>query len=141
VSTTVNVKNKPKQKTNFLDIAVASYGDGLPDWIEALARLATDTSATAAAKKIGYSSSLLSALFRGSYSGDFEKLEQKVRGVLMGVNVECPVLGEIGADQCLDEQGKKHVGTSAIRTSLYHACRNGCPHSRIVLQGGDADAA
>ncbi len=141
MSATVNVKNKPKQKTNFLEIAVASYGEGLPDWIEALARLATDTNATIAAKKIGYSSSLLSSLFRGTYSGDLDKLERKVRGVLMGVNVECPILGEIGADQCLDEQGKKHVGTSAVRTALYHACRNGCPNSRIVLQGGDADAA
>ena len=137
----VNVKNKPKQKTNFLEIAVAAYGDGLPDWIEALARLATDTNATVAAKRIGYSSSLLSSLFRGTYAGDLDKLERKVRGVLMGVNVDCPVLGEIGADQCLDEQGKKHVGTSAVRTSLYHACRSGCPHSRIALQGGDADGA
>lgn len=52
------------------------------------------------------------------------------------------ILGEIGADRCLDEQRMKHVGTSAIRTALFHACRSGdCPHSRIATQGGAADAA
>ena len=61
----VNVNYKPKQKTNFLEIALESYGDGLPDWIEALARLATDTSASSAAKRIGRTPPVLSALFRG----------------------------------------------------------------------------
>lgn len=141
MSHSVNLKNKPKQKTNFLDIAREAYGDGLPDWVEALAQLATDTSALAASKRIGRTSAVLSQLFRGKYSGDLGNLEGRVRGALMGVYVPCPVLGEIGVDQCLDEQKKKHVGTSAIRTSLYHACRNGCPHSRLSQQGVDADAA
>jgi len=142
VNTPVNVKNLPKQKVNFLALAEDAYGDNLPDWIAALARLASETSAVAAAKRIGYSNTVLTLLFRGAYSGDLEKLEQKVRGALMGVEVVCPILGEIGADRCLDEQRMKHVGTSAIRTALFHACRSGdCPHSRIATQGGAADAA
>ncbi|MBY6244102.1 transcriptional regulator [Methylosinus sp. Sm6] len=137
MSTDVNVNSLPSRKVaDFLANAREAFGDALPDWIEAAANEANRTSATAFGKRIGYSPAVISALCRGKYDGDLAAVEAKVRGLLMGAQVECPVLGEIGRDHCIDEQKKKHVGTSAIRTALFHACRGGCAHSRIKNEGG-----
>ncbi|WP_298815431.1 hypothetical protein [uncultured Roseibium sp.] len=40
----------------------------------------------------------------------------------------------IRRDRCLNWQTKPRAITNATRTKMYHACRNGCPHSR--LKGG-----
>lgn len=119
-----------KTKVDFVEKARAAYGD-VPDWVEELAAEATATSLKAAAKRIGYSDAVLSHVFSGSYSGDLARVEEKVRGALMGVTVMCPVLGEIGRDHCLDQQKMPFSATSSIRSKLYRACRSGCPHSRI----------
>ncbi|MCC3246179.1 transcriptional regulator [Methylocystis sp. WRRC1] len=127
---------KTQLKTDYLATAREAYGDALPDWVEELAKYASQTSGVQAAKRIGYSSSVVTSICRGKYAGDIASVEGSVRGALMGAMVICPVLGEIGRDQCLQEQGKKFVGSSAARTALYHECRNGCPHSRIRNEGG-----
>lgn len=124
-----------KTKVDFAAKALAAYGDALPDWVEELAAEATATSLKAAAKKIGYSDAVLSHVFSGSYSGDLARVEEKVRGALMGVTVMCPVLGEIGRDHCLDQQKMPFSATSSIRSKLYRACRSGCPHSRLKKEG------
>lgn len=124
-----------KTKVDFTAKALAAYGDALPDWVEELAAQATATSLKAAAKRIGYSDAVLSHVFSGSYSGDLARVEEKVRGALMGVTVMCPVLGEIGRDHCLDQQKMPFSATSSIRSKLYRACRSGCPHSRIKKEG------
>lgn len=118
-------------KTDFLGNARRNWGDALPDWIEALAHAATKLSGVGVAKKLGISPSQVTQLINATYAGDIGGAEQRVRGALMGVEVECPILGEIGRDRCLDEQKKKFRGTSAIRTRLYSACRGGCVHSRL----------
>lgn len=118
--------------TDFLAIARVAWGDALPDWVEALAEYATTRSGAEAAKKIGYSRSLVTHVVRNKYTGDIARVEAKVRGALMGATVTCPVLGEIGRDRCLDEQKKPFAPTSSVRTRLYHACRGGCPNSRLT---------
>ena len=42
-----------------------------------------------------------------------------------------PVLGEIRRDTCLDWQAKPFAITSAHRTRMHRACRDGCPHSHL----------
>lgn len=124
-------------KNDFLARAREAYGDALPDWIEALAREANRTTGAAAGKRCGFGGSTLSQICSNTYGAkDWSTIESRVRGALMNENVDCPVLGEIGRDHCLDEQKKKHVGTSQQRTALYHACRRGCPHSRLRSDGG-----
>ncbi len=118
-------------KTNFLLKARTAWGAGLPDWVEELAKYATQKSSVLAAQKIGYSPAVLSHVFANSYRGDMGRVEAKVRGALMHECVECPILGEIGRHRCLDEQKTPFAATSSIRAKLYRACRAGCPHSRI----------
>jgi hypothetical protein len=118
-------------KTDFVANARRNWGDALPDWVVVLAEEATRTNGVAAAKRLGYSPAVVTQVINATYKGDLGAVEQKVRGALMGVEVDCPILGEIGRDRCLDEQRKKFRGTSAIRTRLYVACRGGCSHSRL----------
>lgn len=119
-----------RQKTDFTAKLAACQGTDAPDWIVVLAEEASRTSATAVAKRIGYSASAVSSLISGKYPGDIGKIEAKVRGALMGATVECPVLGELTRDRCLGEQDRPFTA-NALRSRLYRACRNGCPHSRL----------
>jgi len=135
-----NVNSSPFGKVDFLAQARETFGDALPDWIEEAAKLATQTTAAHAARRIGYSASVITTIFRGAYNGDLAAVEAKVRGALMGLTVECPVIGEIAKDICLNEQKKKHIGTSATRTALFHACRGGCPHSLIKTSANASSA-
>ena len=128
MTATVNL-NRP----DFPAIAREAWGT-VPDWIEALAAEAARRSATVTAKRIGYSPSVVSQVLRRKYEkGDMDRVEAAVRGALMHEVVACPgYLGmEIGRDQCLREQDMDNTSTSAVRTRVYHACRSGCPHSRL----------
>lgn len=128
--------NRP-DKTDFVAKARLAWPD-TPAWVERLAAEANRTSVTAVAKRIGYSVGAISQAIAAKYPGDIGKIETAVRGALMGETVICPVLDEIGRDWCLVQQGMPRTGASAIRERVYHACRSGCPHSRV--KGGD-DAA
>ncbi|MBN9078232.1 MAG: transcriptional regulator [Rhizobiales bacterium 65-79] len=115
----------------MVEKAAAAHGGAAPDWIVALAELVDREGLRGAEKRIGYSPAALSNVIRARYTGDVGRVEEKVRGALMGVVVDCPVLGEIGRNQCLDWQRKPFAATSSIRVSVYHACRGGCPHSAL----------
>lgn len=128
----VNLNRAGKPVVDFVGNARTAWGEALPDWVLALAEEANRTSGSDAAKRIGYSGAVVTQVCRANYRGDLDKVEGKVRGALLGAEVECPVLGAIGRDRCFEEQGKKHIGTSALRTKLYRACRCGCPHSRLT---------
>lgn len=125
---------KKRKKVDFVAKAEAAWGAELPDWVRELAREATRTTATAAAKRLGYCLAVLSHVFARNYRGDISRVEAKVRGALMNETVVCPILGEIGRDHCLDQQKMGRTGASSIRAKLYRACRNGCPHSRFTTE-------
>ena len=128
-----------REKTDFVTKAHDCWGETVPDWILALASEANASSQTEVAKRIGYSGSLVSSVIKGTYTGDLEGVEEAVRGAFMGYAVDCPVLGEIPKTRCLKEQKMPLTAASSLRTRLYQACRDGCPHSRLsssLPQGG-----
>lgn len=108
----------------------------MSDWIEALKSECKRTSQTRAATAIGYSASTVNQVLKGTYKGDMKSIEQAVRGALMGATVECPVIGEIPRNRCIDHQRRagKFAATNPMRVQLHQACRNGCKHS----QGGES---
>lgn len=85
----------------------------------------------AVARVIGYSAAVVSQVLRGTYKGDTGAVEAAVRGAFMGATVECPVLGPLAQNRCLEEQRRPLLTTSPQRVQLYRACRGGCRHSRI----------
>lgn len=112
--------------------AVEAWGD-VPDWIGELAALADRDGLRGAEKRIGYSASAISTVINGRYRGDMRRVEETVRGALMGHVVSCPVLGEIGRNECLGWQKKPFAATSSVRAAVYRACRGGCRHSALKV--------
>ena len=125
--------------------ATAAWGDEMPDWVVTLAQACDRSSQNAIAKRLGLSGSVVSAVLRRNYSGNYETVEQATRGALMGDTLICPVLGEIATHACLEHQKKARypVAASSARVRISRACRGGCIHSRIKIagnaeEGGDA---
>lgn len=113
--------------------AELAWGD-VPDWVDELAAYADAHGAKAAGKAIGYSNSAVSVILnrgKGIKNFDIARIEEAVRGGLMGLTVECPIFGTIGRERCLSEQKEPFRASSGHRAQIYHACRGGCPHSRI----------
>ncbi|MBB99162.1 MAG: transcriptional regulator [Rhodobacteraceae bacterium] len=119
---------------SMADKAAAAWGEA-PDWIRELALLADREGLSSAGVRIGYSAATTSQVINAKYRGDLGRVEERVRGALMGLSVACPVLGDLSRDLCLDWQAKGYAPTSAHRVRMFRACRSGCPHSRI--KGGD----
>lgn len=124
------MKKPSFEKRDPLDVANAAWGAEMPAWVEALALEARRTSAAATAARIGYSGSVVSSVLANKYKGRIDHVRERVSGALMGVTVECSVLGEIARDRCIDEQSRGFSSSSSVRARLYRACRSGCPHSR-----------
>lgn len=120
------------QKVDFIAKVTAAWGTP-PDWVMALAEECDRSTQSAVARRLGVSAGLVSGVLAGTYGrkgGDMQRIEEIVRGALMGAQVICPVMGELTRDRCLDEQTQPFRATSAQRARLYHACRRGCPHYR-----------
>lgn len=122
------------RRCSMVEKAEAAWGQP-PDWVIELARLADREGLRGAGKRAGYSASAISTVINACYRGDMARVEETVRGALMGHVVDCPVLGEIGRDQCLAWQKKPFAATSSARAAVYRACRAGCAHS--TLKSGD----
>jgi hypothetical protein len=112
-----------------------AWGDNLPDWVLLLAEHADEHTATVTAKKLGYSSSIITMVTGNKYNASLRLIEETVRGALQGVTVMCPVFGELRRDICLADQKRPFTPSSAARVQQYHACRSTrrpCPHSLIT---------
>lgn len=120
---------RPADDGSNVETALSVWGADAPDWIVELAKLADDLGQRRAGDRIGYSGSLVSAVLRGRYEGDLERVEKAVRGALMGAVVECPVLGQIGRHTCIATQRKPLSSANPKSVRLYFACRNGCPNA------------
>lgn len=97
-------------------------------WVETLRNeVAKAGSQEKAGKRIGYSAAVVNQVLKGTYSGDIEKVKAKVEGAFMGAVVDCPVIGEIPRNRCIDHQGKKFAATNPMRVQLHRACP-GCAH-------------
>lgn len=116
---------------SFIDKANEAWGE-LPDWVSELAQAADQFGQKSVAEKIGYSNGLVSQVLNKKYGGDMQGVEERVRGALMGLMVECPILGPIDRNRCLQEQKEPFRATSAFRAQIFHACRGGCPNARSM---------
>lgn len=98
-------------------------------WIELLRSACGTSSQSSVARKVGYSSAVISQVLSGTYNGDLQRVQAAVEGALMNVQVECPVLGLISRARCVEIQRMPFTPTNPANVALYRACRSGCPHS------------
>lgn len=120
-----------------IDVAVAAWGEPLPDWVRVLAEKCAETSQREAAVVIGYSGSMVSQLLRNSYRGNLAAVEDAVRGAWMGATVECPVMGKIPTNACQEwrRKARKFASSNNHRVRMFRACR-ACPRNQ--KDGADA---
>ncbi|HYW03585.1 MAG TPA: XRE family transcriptional regulator [Gammaproteobacteria bacterium] len=102
-----------------------------PLWVGRLRSECIRRSQARVARDLGYSAAVINQALKGTYRGDLTRLREVVEGRLMGATVDCPVLGDMPRDVCLDNQRRPFAATNPTRVQLYHACRSGCPHSRL----------
>lgn len=104
------------------------WGEGLPDWVAALAEACQRSSQTRVAALIDRSPAVVSQVLRRKYPGDMVALEDLVRGALMAGTVACPALGTLPLNECRGWMAKARSfgNTNALRVRMYRACR-ACP--------------
>ena len=111
--------------------AVESWGDALPDWVHILAEACDDSSQKKVSVEIGFSAGAVNQVLSNSYKAGLGAVKQAVEGALMNSTVNCPVMGEMPANRCLENQKREFATTNTMRVRIYKACRGGCKHSRI----------
>lgn len=104
-------------------------------WLDVLraACRAPNSSQRLVSERLGYSCSVISQALAGKYRGDLKALRTKVEGVLMGLSVECPVVGDLPRNRCLDYQRQAFAATNHLRVQLSRSCPT-CPHNRSRQQ-------
>lgn len=119
-------------KLNNIDKARAAWNGEIPDWIVILAEACDRESQSAIARKVGYSPSAISQVLSNTYqNGDIARVEQAVRGALMAETVNCPVMGEMPHNTCIQWQRKPFATTNSHRIRMHQACRSGCKFSHL----------
>lgn len=113
-----------------LEKARRCWGDDIPDWVEGLAKVCTESSQNKVAKAMGYSPSLVSAVLAGTYPGDLERVEAMYRGAFEKAVVQCPALGELPTNTCRTWRSKsrKLNPANSQNVMMFRACRI-CPHN------------
>lgn len=100
-------------------------------WLETLRAAAAATSQSSVARRINYSGAVVSQVLSGTYRGDLRRVQAAVEGALMAQTVDCPVVGDMPRQKCVEHQRSPRRSTNPMAVALYHACRNGCPNSLI----------
>lgn len=78
----------------------------------------------AVAREIGYSPTVVSLVLKGTYKGDLKAVESAILIRLGMGSVNCPVLGQISATECGDQQRRPLSTSNSHRTRLWRACRD-----------------
>ncbi|MBN9471699.1 MAG: transcriptional regulator [Bosea sp.] len=107
--------------------ARAAWGEAIPAEVLALATACRAETSRAVAKRLGYSDAVISYVLANRYPGDLPKLFAKVRGAYLGETVDCPELGEMTRDTCLNWQVTPFAATNSTRVRMFHRCKT-CPH-------------
>jgi len=106
-----------------IEIVREKWGQLLPDWLQALAEACDATSQRKVAKLLGYSATTINQVINNGYGSGLREIEATVRAKLLTQDVECPVLGTISSDRCLDEQRRPFAATSGLRVRLWRTCK------------------
>lgn len=103
----------------------------LPKWLVVLQEKCNQASQRQVADHLGVSNAVISQVLKQKYKGDVDSVEKKVRGAWMGETVNCPVLGELDLNKCLQYQRQKMSAVNPLRVQLYRACNGRCENSQI----------
>lgn len=92
-------------------------------WIETLRAACKASSQVAVADKIGMSTAVVSQVLKGAYLGNLSNVQSRVEGALMGVTVDCPIVGDLALNRCIENQSRPFAATNPLRVALHRACK------------------
>ena len=106
----------------------------VPEWVfELAAEVDRQGSQRKVAKLLDVSPAVVNQVIRNKYPAGLERMEERVRTLLMRAKVVCPELGEIDRAECLEIQARPFAATNPKRIALYRACRTGCAHGKTTV--------
>ncbi|MEL7098259.1 MAG: hypothetical protein AAGM84_05455 [Pseudomonadota bacterium] len=113
-----------------MQAAQEAWGD-VPDWIEALVEACDATSQNKVAARLDRSATVISQVLRGTYPGNLDNVERRVRAVFLAEQVDCPALGPISSEDCLawQDKAKEERATTPLNVTITRSCRR-CPRFR-----------
>lgn len=97
-----------------------------PAWLRALREEVKRTNGTRTANRLGMSEATVSQVLSGSYKANTLRIERRVRGVLLGEEVDCPVLfGDLPMHVCQDiqERPASRGFSSPMHQQAWYCCR------------------
>lgn len=97
-------------------------------WVDVLRDACRHATQATVARRIGYSPTVVNQVLSGTYNGDLISVQAAVEGGLMASMVDCPVIGEIPRQRCIEHQRRPFTPTNPTNIQLYHACPL-CEHS------------
>ena len=99
------------------------------NWMEKLKMVCEMTNQRVVSQELGVSQSALNQVLKGVYKGNVDRIQKRVEGMYMNLTVDCPVLGDIPADQCILHQSRMNnfAATNPTRVQLYKTCPT-CPN-------------
>jgi len=98
-------------------------------WVQVLREACKVRSQREVATFLGYSPPVVSAVLAGNYRGDLTRVQRAVEGAFMGAEVDCPVLGDLPLQRCIEHQRAGFRATNPMRVQLSRTCPT-CPHRR-----------
>jgi len=98
-------------------------------WIEALRMACRTHSQAVVGSRIGMSPAVVNQVLKGCYNGNLLNVQRRVEGALMGVTVDCPVVGDLLLNRCMENQNRPFAATNPLRVALHRACKT-CPENK-----------
>lgn len=97
-------------------------------WLEILRQQVSTKGQAAVARELGVSPTTISQVIGGKYPASTENIEKKIMRIYgSGSGIDCPTLGEITPQRCVDTWEKaKRIGVGAGNPAtmrLYKTCR------------------
>ncbi len=93
-----------------------------PAWFQALHAECSRTSQAACARLLEVSPATVNLVLKGTYNASTKNFEERVKKTLLSDVRSCPVLGDLDAARCLEEQARPYY-PDPIRSALSRACR------------------
>ena len=112
--------------------AKKAWGNSLPDWVMVMAEACDNQNQKRVAEQMCYSPAVINTVLSKTYKGDLIAVKQAVEGAFLAATVQCPIMGDLQANKCMENQRRPYAATNALRVRLYKACNSDCPNSRAM---------
>lgn len=104
------INGKYTKDTTNIEALVKEHLGSSENWLTALRTEVERTNQVCAARRIGVSPATVSQVLSGNYAADTTRISRRVRGAILGEQVNCPVAMQMPLNVCQDIQDRKTFG-------------------------------